>query len=235
MDAPVSVLIVAREPLLRRGLAACLAADPALRVAGSVGTAAEGHALADAALPAVALVGTTLPDAPGLAAAAELRRRHPALAVVVVAAAEGDDEVFAALRAGAAAVVGTGVAEGELVGLVKRAAAGGYPINEQVLARPAVAAHVLEAFRLAADPDPDLGPVGAYTPLTGRELAVLEKVRDGLTNEGIGETLGISGQTVKNHVTSILRKLAVNDRTQAVMLALRRGWLTLDGEGPIRP
>ena len=227
MGDAITVLIVAREPVLRRGLAACLAADPALHVAGSAGTAAEGQALADEALPVVALVGTTLPDASGLAAAAELRRRHPALAVVVVAEAESDEGLFAALRAGAAAVVDRGAAEDELADLVKRAAAGGYPINEQVLARPAVAARVLEAFRLAADPDPDLGAVGAYAPLTGRELAVLEKVRDGLTNEEIGHALGISGQTVKNHLTSILRKLAVNDRTQAVMQALRQGWLAL--------
>ena len=231
MDAPVSVLIVAREPLLRRSLAACLAADPALRVAGSVGTAAEGHALADAALPAVALVGTTLPDAPGLAAAAELRRRHPALAVVVVAEAESDEGLFAAIQAGAAAYLDRAAPEDRLVALVREAAAGEYPINEQVLGRPQVAGRVLEAFRLAADRDPDLGAVGAYAPLTGRELEVLEKVRDGLTNEGIGHALGISTQTVKNHVTSILRKLAVNDRTGAVMQALRRGWLTADGDG----
>ncbi len=151
------------------------------------------------------------------------------LAVVVVDEAESDEGLFAAIRAGAAAYLDRAMPEGELVGLVKRVAAGGYPINEQVLARPAVATRVLEAFRLAADPDPNHGAVGAYAPLTGRELAVLEKVRDGLTNGEIGEALGISAQTVKNHVTSILRKLAVNDRTQAVVLALRQGWLALDG------
>lgn len=75
----------------------------------------------------------------------------------------------------------------------------------------------------------------AFMPLTDRELEILRKVSDGMTNAEIGYALGISAQTVKNHVTSILRKLAVNDRTQAVVTALRRGWLTIDenddGEG----
>jgi DNA-binding CsgD family transcriptional regulator len=69
-------------------------------------------------------------------------------------------------------------------------------------------------------------------PLTERELEILRKVSDGMTNAAIGEALGISPQTVKNHVTSILRKLAVNDRTQAVVTAFRRGWLTLNVDAP---
>ena len=68
----------------------------------------------------------------------------------------------------------------------------------------------------------------AFMPLTERELEILRKVSDGMTNAEIGYALGISAQTVKNHVTSILRKLAVNDRTQAVVTALRRGWLTIE-------
>jgi DNA-binding NarL/FixJ family response regulator len=68
----------------------------------------------------------------------------------------------------------------------------------------------------------------AFMPLTDRELEILKKVSEGMTNAEIGYALGISAQTVKNHVTSILRKLAVNDRTQAVVTALRRGWITIE-------
>ena len=228
MSDVVSVLIVEREALFRRGLADCLAADPTLRPVGGVGTAEEGYRLADELLPAVALVGTTLPDAPGLAAAAELRRRCPALAVVVVADTESDDELFAAIRAGAAAYVGKDVAEEQLLALVKRVAAGEYVVNEQLLSKPYVAARVREQFRAATASD--LAPASAFAPLTERELEILKKVSDGMTNAEIGYALGISAQTVKNHVTSILRKLAVNDRTQAVVLALRRGWLSIDDE-----
>jgi DNA-binding NarL/FixJ family response regulator len=99
-------------------------------------------------------------------------------------------------------------------------------INEQLLDKPYVAARVLEQFRSATTSD--LAPTSAFAPLTDRELEILRKVSDGLTNAEIGYALGISAQTVKNHVTSILRKLAVNDRTQAVVTALRRGWLSID-------
>jgi DNA-binding NarL/FixJ family response regulator len=228
MSDEISVLIVEKEALFRRGVAGCLEADPALTVVASVGTAEEGYKVADDLLPTVILVGTTLADAPGLAAASELRRRFPALATVVVADAETDDELFEAIRAGASAYMGKDVPEDQLVSVVKRTALGEYVINEQLLGKPYVAARVLEQFRSATGSD--LAPISAFAPLTDRELEILKKVSDGMTNAEIGFALGISAQTVKNHVTSILRKLAVNDRTQAVVLALRRGWLSIDDD-----
>ena len=229
----ISVLIVEREPLFRRGLAGCLLTDPGLTVVGSAATAEEGYRLADDLLPEVALIGTTLPDAPGLAAAAELRHRFPSMATVVVADGESDDELFAAIRAGASAYVGKDVPEDRLIALIKRAATGEYVINEQLLGKPYVAARVLEQFRAATASD--LAPTSAFAPLTDRELEILKKVSDGMTNAEIGYALGISAQTVKNHVTSILRKLAVNDRTQAVVMALKRGWLSIDDDAAAMP
>ena len=228
MTDQISVLIVEREVLYRRGVTGCLEADGELTVVAGVATAEEGYKLADDLLPNVVLVGTTLPDGAGLAAASELRRRVPALATVVLAANESDDELFAAIRAGASAYVGKDVPEDELIKVVKRTALGEYVINEQLLGKPYVAARVLEQFRAATNSD--YAPTSAFAPLTERELEILKKVSDGMTNAEIGFALGISAQTVKNHVTSILRKLAVNDRTQAVVLALRRGWLKIDEE-----
>ena len=226
MSDIIRVLVVEREPLYRRGLAGCLATDPGLEVIGSVATADEGYAFADANAPDVVLVGTTLVEASGLSAATEMRRRFPALATIVVAAHESDDELFAAIRSGASAYCGKDIPEDDLIALIKRAATGEYVINEQLLDKPYVAARVLEQFRSATASD--LAPTSAFAPLTDRELEILKKVSDGLTNAEIGYALGISAQTVKNHVTSILRKLAVNDRTQAVVTALRRGWLSID-------
>jgi DNA-binding NarL/FixJ family response regulator len=231
MSDTIRVLIIEREPLFRRGLAGCLAMDDGLELVGAGGSADEGYRLADEFVPDVLLVGTTLTDAPGLAAATEFRRRFPSIATIVVAAQETDDELFAAIRAGASAYCGQDIEETKLIALIKRASTGEYVINEQLLDKPYVAARVLEQFRSATTSD--LAPTSAFAPLTDRELEILKKVSDGLTNQEIGYALGISAQTVKNHVTSILRKLAVNDRTQAVVTALKRGWLSIDDTAPI--
>lgn len=226
MSDTIRILIVERAPLFRRGMADRLSTEPGTEVVGTAATAEEGYRLADEHLPDVLLVGTTLPDAPGLAGATEFRRRFPAIATIVMAAQESDDELFAAIRAGASAYCGQDIDETKLIGLIRRSATGEYVINEQLLDKPYVAARVLEQFRSATVSD--LAPTSAFAPLTDRELEILKKVSDGLTNAEIGYALGISAQTVKNHVTSILRKLAVNDRTQAVVTALKRGWLSID-------
>ncbi|HEV2529681.1 MAG TPA: response regulator transcription factor [Thermomicrobiales bacterium] len=229
-DKAIRVLIVEREALFRRGLAGCLALAPEMTLVGSAGTADEGYRLADEAGPDVALIGTTFVEAPGLGVATEMRRRHPALATIVVSANENDDELFGAIRAGASAYTGKDVNETTLIELIRRSSTGEYVINEQLLDKPYVAARVLDQFRNATSSE--LAPTSAFAPLTDRELDILRKVSDGMTNAEIGFALGISAQTVKNHVTSILRKLAVNDRTQAVVTALRRGWLSIDEQPP---
>jgi DNA-binding NarL/FixJ family response regulator len=230
-SSSIRVLIVEREPLFRRGLAGCLSSEESMQVVGNASSAEEGYQLADEHLPDVLLVGTTLADAPGLAAATEFRRRYPSIATIVMAAQESDDELFAAIRAGASAYCGQDIDEQKLVTLIRRSATGEYVINEQLLDKPYVAARVLEQFRSATVSD--LAPTSAFAPLTDRELEILKKVSDGLTNAEIGYALGISAQTVKNHVTSILRKLAVNDRTQAVVTALKRGWLSIDDNNTV--
>ena len=226
MSDTIRVLIVERSPLLRRGVASYLTSDNDLQLVGSVGSAEEGFTTADEQLPDVVLVGTTLSDSPGLNATTDFHRKYASTAVIVVAAQDSDDEFFAALRSGAAAYCGQEVDENTLVTLIKRAATGEYVINEQLLDRPNVAARVLEQFRSATPGDN--APHTAFAPLTGRELEILGKISNGMTNAEIGHALGISAQTVKNHVTSILRKLAVNDRTQAVVTALKNGWLNFD-------
>jgi len=227
MSETVRVAVIEREPIYRRGLAGVLDAGDGITVVGTAGTTDDAYKLLDETSPDVALVGTTITDAPGLTLASEIRRRFPAVPTIVVTANENDDELFGAIRAGAAAYCGHEVNEDTLHDLTRRAARGEYVINEQLLSKPYVAARVLDQFRVNASGDVEL--TNAFMPLTDRELEILRKVSEGLTNAEIGYALGISAQTVKNHVTSILRKLAVNDRTQAVVTALKRGWLTIEG------
>lgn len=230
MSETVRVVVLEMEPIARRGLVGILHDAPGISVVGSGATAAEAFRLVDDGSPDVAFVGTTITEFPGLAMATELRRRYPAIPTIVITARESDDELFGAIRAGAAAYCGFDITETALIDLAVRAARGEYVINEQLLSKPYVAARVLDQFRVSSTGDVEL--TNAFMPLTERELEILRKVSEGLTNAEIGYALGISAQTVKNHVTSILRKLAVNDRTQAVVTALRRGWLTIDGTSP---
>jgi len=227
MTDTIRVLIVGREALFRKGLKSILDTDPSIEVVGMASSAEEGYGIADNELPEVVLVGTTLADAPNVSAASEFRRRFPSLATIVVSPQESDDELFAAIRAGASAYCAQDVAEEKIISLIQRTKNGEWVINEQLLEKPYVASRVLEQFRSNSD---QIGPTQAFAPLTDRELQILKLVSEGKTNAAIGYELGISAQTVKNHVTSILRKLAVNDRTQAVVMALKRGWLSIDDE-----
>jgi DNA-binding NarL/FixJ family response regulator len=225
MGDGTAVLVVEREALLRRGLVGCLAVVPGVRVVAAVGTAEDAFREAGKSRPDVVLVGTTLPDAPGMSAAAEFHRRFPAAATVVVDGRESDDGLIAAIGAGAAAYVGQDAPEDRLVSLVWRAATGEHVIDEQLLSKPDVAGRVLARFRAAAS---ETSPPRPIVPLTERELEILRRIGDGMTNAGIGRALGISVATVKGHVASIMRKLAVHDRTQAAVIALRHGWLPMD-------
>ena len=228
MSQPTRVLVVECEPLFRRGIVGSLGSAKGFVVVATASDRADAFRLLDEYTPDVAIVGAVPDGDVSIHVAAELRRVFPAVATVIIASLESDDELFAAIRAGASAYCGRDIEEEALHDLIRRAADGEYVINEQLLAKPYVAARVLDQFRHNNHTEQRLA--GNFMPLTDRELEILKKVSAGLTNAEIGYTLGISAQTVKNHVTSILRKLAVNDRTQAVVTALRHGWLSIDDE-----
>jgi DNA-binding NarL/FixJ family response regulator len=227
MDQPIRILVVEHCSLFRRGLIASLEAEPGFSIVGQADTTEEACALSKQTIPDIALVSTTVSDVHGVWLASELRRQFPSMITIVIAEHEDDDELFGAIRAGASAYCDRNVEEATLHELIRRSARGEHVINEQLLSKPYIASRVLDQFRDTHQRDIRLA--GTFMPLTDRELEILRKVSDGMTNAEIGFALGISAQTVKNHVTSILRKLAVNDRTQAVVMALRHGWLSIDG------
>ena len=118
--------------------------------------------------------------------------------------------------------MGTATPE-EMIHTIERVAQGEYLINDSVLAKPVLASRVLKSFRDLATGDQEVEPL--FIPLSAREVEVLDYIAKGNSNKEIARALSISDQTVKNHITSIMRKLAVNDRTQAVVYALRQGWI----------
>ena len=135
-----------------------------------------------------------------------------------------DEQLFQAVKAGAVAYLTKGVGIDQLSSIIRRIHQGERPINEMVLTRPRVAEKVLRQFQ-------DLSLMGRAmeslaSPLTPRELEILSYVARGFINKQVAYKLSISEQTIKNHMTSVLRKLDANDRTQAVVMALQYGWIS---------
>jgi DNA-binding NarL/FixJ family response regulator len=153
-----------------------------------------------------------------------LKRLVSAISVIVMTNREDEEKLFYAIKYGAAAYVLKSMDVEELGDVIQRASRGEYLINESVLSKPVLASKVLKSFRdLAEEVDQVAEPL--YIPLSGREVQVLDYIAKGNSNKEIARAMSISDQTVKNHITSIMRKLAVNDRTQAVVYAIRQGWI----------
>jgi DNA-binding NarL/FixJ family response regulator len=238
----VKLLIVDDHPLFRQGVRAALSVYDEIHVVGEASSGEEALQWIQAAPPNhepnAVLVDLNLPGMSGLDVTRQLRHAYPSVGVVMLSIYESDDHAFNALRAGAAAYRSKDINPKELADVLRRVSRGEYVINDVVLDEPKVASRVLSQFRslpqdVSALPDADF-PL--FTPLSDREIEVLESIAAGGSNREIAETLGISTQTVKNHISSILRKLSLNDRTQAVLYALRRGWIdtpeTIRGGGP---
>lgn len=222
---------------MRALLREIVGSQPDIEIVAEASDVDEAIAIIRDEMPAVVLLDTELPIAHMIPAVQRLKRECPGSQIVLLRQAGSDDELFAALQAGVAARVLEDARSSELLRAIRAAAGGEYLIDEVVAARPAVARRVLEAFwdtsLLGEVTAGDLGTT-AFAPLSARETEILQAIAQGLTNKGVAEQLSISEATVKNHVTSILRKLAVNGRTQAVLFALKQNWISINDE-PARP
>ena len=197
----------------------------------------EAITLANELLPDVVLLDINLPGGKsGFDICRLLRLQLPRTAIIILSVYEDDEQLFAAIRAGAAGYGSKGGSPENLVELVEQVANGGYPINAGVLMKAGVAKRVLNQFQDLSSRSQSHEEAEAwekaevFAALTAREMEILGCIAKGQSNKEIALTLFISDQTVKNHITNILRKLNANDRTQAVMLALRQGWIKLSAK-----
>jgi DNA-binding NarL/FixJ family response regulator len=225
-----TIVLVHAHELYRQGLRHNFASTTDFRVVGEASNGQQAIQIVDNTEPDMVLMSMELPGVNGLEVARAIKRSHPHTGIVLLSSSMDGQQVVKAIRAGVAAYLPRNVSWEKLIRTLNQIKNTEYPINELVLSLPDVASQVLATFRqMAADEDTQ----SIYSPLSPRELQVLELVAAGRTNKEIALQLDISNQTVKNHVSSILRKLAVNDRTQAVVYAMRRGWIkvALPGEG----
>lgn len=208
----ITVLLADDHALVRRGVRAFLATQPDVQVVAEAATGAETVAQAAEHRVDVALVDLQMPGTDGVDAIRQLTRLSPATRVVVLTSYETDADVLPALRAGALSYLLKDASPEELADAVRAAAAG-----EAVL-HPRVATRVVAALHGPRGGIPD-----AFRELTDRELEVLRLLADGLSNREIARRLLIGEKTVKTHVSAILNKLALTDRTQAAAYAWRHG------------
>ncbi len=219
------ILIVDDHALMRVGMRNILEREPDFVV---VGEADDSRSAIDAATetsPDIILMDLSLPAPGGIETTQRIKREIPATGIIILAVEEDEDALFDAIRSGAAAFILKDVGPDDLVTIIRRVALGEFLINDKVFAKPAVASRVLKEFRELAVYGQDAAPI--FAPLSPREVEILDNIAQGMTNKQVAYALSISEQTVKNHMSSILRKLSVNDRTQAVVYAMRQGWIKM--------
>jgi DNA-binding NarL/FixJ family response regulator len=223
-----SVMLVDDHSLFRQGLRRVLEAEEELEVIMEVADGEEALRIAKQLTPDVVIMDINLPHMNGLQVTRELKHFVPEIAIIMLTAYHDDEQIFHSIRAGAAAYFPKDVTPRRLVEAVKQVSQGNYVIDDEVLDKPEVASWLLQQFDKVAYIDGL--PNEMFAPLSPREMEILQHIAKGQSNKEVAYELGISRQTVKNHMTSILRKLAVNDRTQAALYAVRRGWIRLYDE-----
>ena len=220
----IRVLIVSQQSLFRQGIEHSLSDIEDMKVLGTAEVNDEVLSAIDTLPPDVALVDVDAPADSGLTLARKIKQRLPVIGVVVLSSSPDDAQLFQALKAQAVAYLSKEIPADELIETIRRVARGEHPINEALTNRPKVAEQVLQQFQeLSWRSEAE----GVIAPLTPRETEILNYIAKGYLNKQIAAELDISEQTIKNHVTSILRKLNANARTEAVVVAIKQGLITL--------
>jgi len=223
--AKTKVMIIDEQPYFRAGVRQALSQHSDFDVM-DCDPGQDPMGMIEANLPDIVLLGSDLTTHSGLELGRKIVRYFPTTKVVILSPDPNDEELFDVIRTAAVACLRKNSTADELAETVRRASRGEYPINDSVMTRPIVAKHVLNEFQSLASLGRNMETIVA--PLTVRERQILNHIANGNTNKQIARLLSISEQTIKNHVSAILRKLNANDRAHAVVLAIRRGLISAE-------
>ncbi len=215
MDArvdEVSLIVADDHPLVRQGVCAFLEIQPGIRILGQAATGLEAVELCREHRPDVVLMDLLMPEMDGIEATSAIKKIHPEAKVIVLSSFHEDSHVLRAIKAGVLSYLLKDVAAEELVSAIRKAARGEAVLNSRV------ASQIMGAITGGDRP-----VANALAELTTREIEVLRMIAQGLSNQRIADQLVLSEKTVKTHVSSILMKLNVGDRTQAAAIAWRTG------------
>ncbi len=220
----IQVFILSQQSLFRQGVELSLSSAEDIEVSGATEVNDEVLSTIDNLPPDVAIVDIDAPSDSGLTLARRIKQRLSNIGVVVLTSNPNDTQLFQALKAQAAAYMNKEITADQLVDTIRRVARGEHPINESLTTRPNVANQVLQQFQELLWRSEDKAFI---SPLTPRETEILNYIAQGYLNKQIAVELDISEQTIKNHVTSILRKLNANVRTEAVVIGIKQGLISI--------
>jgi len=226
----IEVFVIDNNSLFREGLRQALNQIEDIEVVGECSINDEALELIASFSPEIVLLDIGLPLLTGLKLGRRITQRSPGISVIVLTPYEDDEQLFQATKSGAVCYLSKDADVDEIALAIRRVHQGEHIITETVLTRPRVAERMLKQFQSLSLVGVAMETLAA--PLTPRELEVISYVARGYINKQIAHKLSISEQTIKNHMSSVLRKLDANDRTQAVVLAMHYGWISLEVKEP---
>ncbi|GAC1393296.1 MAG: response regulator transcription factor [Ktedonobacteraceae bacterium] len=224
----IRVIVIDEQPLFRAGIRATLERMGDCQIVGESTDTLDVLELARIHNPDVALIDTGLIASDPLEIARQARHLIPRMAIIMLTPSEDEERLFQSIKVGAAAYYTRNITPDDLIEAVRKVSNGEYLIQDDVLSKPQLASRVLKSFRELTVEEEEGEAKDLYSPLSSREIEILDYIARGNSNKEIAKSLKISDQTVKNHITSILKKLSVNDRTAAVVHALRHGWIKIN-------
>ena len=219
----ITIVIVDDHPLFRQGVWDALSLEADFELVGDAGDGKEGFQIIQSTRPMIAVLDVNLPGYNGYQITHQIHAEKIPTRVILVTAYDDTEQIIHAMRAGAAGYCAKNIRPDTLAQVIRQVAAGSFVVNELTMNENGLEKWLKEQGMDEIDIYRDQDT--ATQTLSSREMEVLILITKGLSNKEIASALGISNQTIKNHITSIFRKLGVEDRTQAAVFALKKGWV----------
>ncbi|MBG7616957.1 MAG: response regulator transcription factor [Chloroflexi bacterium] len=221
----LKTFIFSQQPFFREGLVKTLENSPDIQIIGQASVTDKILLTVEVMPPDIAIVDLDSPIDSGLSLVKTLKRLVPSVAIIVYTSSPNDEQLFQLISEQVAAYLSKESNSDILFKIIRKVARGDYPISESLLNHPEVIGKIMRQFHgVSTHKDAS----NLISPLTTREIEVLNYVAQGLANKQIAAKISISEQTIKNHLTSIMSKLNANARTQAVVIAAKKGLITID-------